>query len=132
MGRASSASVSARSRDVSPGDRAEIWMAPGMDEEAIRATQDRAYAEPGRRVGLSLVLSAGNVAALGPKDVMHKLIVGSHIVLLGANPVNEYLVEFWRHAFASFIDAGFVQIVTSSSRVGEYLLHQAGVGEVCT
>ena len=57
---------------------------------------------------MSLIFSAGNIAALASKDVMHKLSVESHVVILKANPVNEYLMEFMRHAFASFFDVGLV------------------------
>jgi hypothetical protein len=79
---------------------------------------------------VSLVLGAGNVAALAPKDVVHKLIGEGHVVVLKANAVNSYLVEYWRRALAAFIEAGFVRIVTGGVQVGEYLVHHPGVDDV--
>lgn len=50
------------------GDRAEVWMEPGVDEKTLRNTQAAAFAHPADHAGVSLVLGAGNVAALAPKD----------------------------------------------------------------
>lgn len=117
-------------RVIYTGNRAEVWMAPGVDESGVRASQAAAYTDPLAHAGVSLVLGAGNVAALAPKDVVHQLIGEGRVVVLKANAVNGYLVEYWRRALAAFIDAGFVRIVTGGAQVGEYLVHHDGVDHV--
>ena len=117
-------------RVIYTGDRAEVWMEPGVDRAALRATQAAAYRRPREHVGVTLVLGAGNVAALGPKDAVHKMIVEGHVVVLKANDVNAYLVEYWRRALAAFIEAGALHIVTGDARVGDYLVHHPGVDDV--
>lgn len=105
------------------GDSAEVWMEPGVDETTLRRTQAMAYAQPADRAGVCLVLGAGNVAALAPKDVVHQLIGEGRVVVLKVNPVNDYLVEFWRRSLSAFIEAGYVRIVSGGADVGEYLVH---------
>ncbi len=117
-------------RVIYAGDRAEVWMEPGMDEATLQVTQAAAYDRPSEHAGVSLVLGAGNVAALAPKDVMHKLIGEGRVVVLKANAVNDYLVEYWRRAMAAFIDAGFLSIVTGGARVGGYLARHPGIDDV--
>ena len=112
------------------GDRAEVWMEPGIDEETLRAGQAAAYTSPQEHAGVVLVLGAGNVASLAPKDVVHQLMGEGRVVIMKANPVNEYLVEFWRRALAVFIEAGFVEVVTGGADVGDYLVHHPRVDAV--
>jgi hypothetical protein len=71
---------------------------------------------------VTLVLGAGNVASLGPRDVLSKLFADGHVVVLKANPVNDYLVPYWSRAFASLIDAGYLRIVSGGAQVGSYLV----------
>ena len=112
------------------GDRAEVWMEPGLDEETLRAEQAAAYADPHGCEGVVLVLGAGNVGSLAPKDVVHQLMVEGRVVILKASPVNDYLVEFWRRALAVFIEAGFVTVVTGGNDVGTYLVNHPHVDAV--
>ncbi len=112
------------------GDVAEVWMEPGVDEETLRATQAAAYARPEEHAGVALVLGAGNVAALAPKDVLHQLVVEGRVVIMKANPVNDYLVEYWQRALAGFIEAGFVRLVKGARATGEYLVNHPGVDHV--
>ncbi len=100
---------------------AEVWMEPGLDRRAIQAAQAPAYKDPEGHKGLSLVLGAGNVAALGPRDVLSKLFVEGKVVVLKANPVNDYLVSHWTRAMSPLIDAGFLAIVRGGAQVGAYL-----------
>ncbi len=100
---------------------AEVWMKPGLDRRAIQAAQAPAYKDPESHKGLSLVLGAGNVAALGPRDVLSKLFVEGKVVVLKANPVNDYLVPHWTRAMSPLIDAGFLAIVRGGAQVGSYL-----------
>ncbi|MBW4031009.1 MAG: aldehyde dehydrogenase family protein, partial [Acidobacteria bacterium] len=112
------------------GDRAEVWMEPGVNEEELRANQAAVYARPWEHAGVVLVLGAGNVASLAPRDVVHQLMGEGRVVILKANPVNEYLVEYWRRALAVFIEAGVVHIVTGGADVGDYLAHHPGIDAV--
>ena len=69
---------------------------------------------------MSLVLGAGNVASLGPRDVLDKLFVEGKVVVLKANPVNDYLVPYWRRALAALIDAGYLRVVSGGTAAGVY------------
>ncbi len=112
------------------GVSGEVWMEPGMDEATVRATQAAAYADPLGSAGVSLVLAAGNVASLGPRDVLTKLFGEGKVVVLKANPVNDYLVPYWERALAALIEPGYLRIVSGGARVGAYLTSHPGVGDV--
>ena len=112
------------------GDSAEVWMEPGVDEATMQATQATAYADLLAHAGVNLVLGAGNVAAVAPQDVGHKLIGEGRVVIVKANAVNDYLVGYWQRALAAFVEAGDVRIVTGDARVGKYLVHHHGVDDV--
>lgn len=112
------------------GVTGEVWMEPGVTEAEVRATQARSYRSPGEHVGVSLVLGAGNVASLGPRDVLTKLFAEGHVVVLKANPVNDYLVPYWTRAMASLIDAGYLRIVSGGAHVGSHLVNHELVTDV--
>ena len=67
------------------------------------------------------MLAAGNVASLGPRDALSKLFVEGQVVVLKANPVNDYLVPHWNRALAALVEAGVLRIVDGGADVGEYL-----------
>lgn len=117
-------------RVVFTGNSAEVWIEPGVDEAALRATQASAYQHPLEHAGVCLVLGAGNVAALAPKDVVHQLVGEGRVVILKANPVNDYLVEFWERSLGALIETDFVRIVRGGADVGDYLVHHPGVDAV--
>lgn len=112
------------------GTTAEVWMEPGLTEGAIQAAQARAYRDPEAAKGTALVLGAGNVASLGPRDVLSKLYAEGKVVVLKANPVNAYLVPHWRRALAPLIDAGFLGIVEGGAAVGAYLCDHEAIDEI--
>ena len=103
------------------GMSGEVWMEPDVSEAEVRATQAEAYSSPASHAGLSLVLGAGNVASLGPRDVLTKLFVENKVVVLKANPVNDYLVPYWEKAMAALIEPGYLRIVRGGAQVGAYL-----------
>jgi hypothetical protein len=103
------------------GQTGEVWMEPGVDEATVRATQAAAYRSPEAHAGVSLVLGAGNVASLGPRDVLSKLFAEGKVVVLKANPVNDYLVPFWEKALAALIEPGFLCIVRGGAQIGSFL-----------
>ena len=112
------------------GDVAEVWLEPGIDEVTLRQTQAEAYRQPEEHAGVALVLGAGNVAALAPKDILHQLVVEGRVVIMKANPVNDYLVEYWERSLAGFIEAGFVRLVKGARATGEYLVHHPEIDHV--
>ncbi|MGC8510921.1 MAG: aldehyde dehydrogenase family protein [Acidimicrobiales bacterium] len=112
------------------GIRAEVWMEPGVDEASVRANQAALYRHPFEAVGVALVLGAGNVASLGPRDALHKLFVEGKVVILKANPVNDYLVPYWERALAALVEGGFLTIVRGGAAVGSHLANHALVDEI--
>jgi acyl-CoA reductase-like NAD-dependent aldehyde dehydrogenase len=112
------------------GVTGEVWMEPGIDEVTVQATQGEVYKSPEDHAGVSLVLGAGNVASLGPRDVLTKLFAEGKVVVLKANPVNDYLVPYWSRAMASLIDAGFLRIVSGGAQVGAFLTHHDLISDV--
>lgn len=109
---------------------AEVWMQPGVTRDSLVAGQAPAYADPVGWAGTALVLAAGNVASLGPRDVLSKLFVEGKVVVMKANPVNDYLVPHWTRALAPLIDAGVLRIVDGAAAVGQYLTAHPRVDEV--
>ena len=112
------------------GVTAEVWMEPGVSEDEVRATQAAAYRDPLAAAGVALVLGAGNVASLGPRDVLSKLFADGKVVVLKANPVNDYLVPYWERAMAALIEGGFLAIVSGGAEIGAYLTGHDLVEEI--
>ena len=117
-------------RVVYPGTTAEIWMQPGVERAALEAGQAEAYVDPGAHQGVALVLGAGNVASLGPRDVLSELFVEGKVVVLKANPVNDYLVPHWGRAMRARVDAGVLRIVAGGAAAGAYLTRHPQVDEI--
>jgi hypothetical protein len=122
--------ASAFDRITFPQTTAEIWMQPGVTKDTLANGQAAAYADPAGHAGTALVLAAGNVASLGPRDVLTKLFVEGKVVVMKANPVNDYLLPYWNRALAPLIDAGVLRIVDGGAAVGQYLTSHALVDEV--
>jgi hypothetical protein len=112
------------------GVTGEVWIEPGVTRAELEADQAPAYRDPGAFAGLSLVLGAGNVASLGPRDVLSKLFVEGKVVVLKANPVNDYLVSHWAAAMAPLIEQGFLAIVDGGAAVGAHLCAHNLVDEI--
>jgi acyl-CoA reductase-like NAD-dependent aldehyde dehydrogenase len=112
------------------GVTGEVWMEPGVSEAEVKATQAQAYRAPAAHAGVSLVLGAGNVASLGPRDVLTKLFAEGRVVVLKANPVNDYLVPYWRRAMGALIDEGYLRIVSGGAQVGSYLTQHELVDDI--
>ena len=108
----------------------EVWMQPGLSPEEVVAGQAHAYREPEAHRGVALVLAAGNVASLGPNDVLSKLFVSGKVVVLKSNPVNDYLVEHWERAFKALIDEGVLRIVRGGTAAGAHLVAHSLIDEI--
>jgi hypothetical protein len=109
---------------------AEVIMEPGVTRSSLVAGQAAAYADPEGHAGTALVLAAGNVASLGPRDAISKLFVEGKVVVMKANPVNDYLVPHWNLAMAPLVDAGVLRIVDGGADVGEHLTGHPRIDEV--
>jgi acyl-CoA reductase-like NAD-dependent aldehyde dehydrogenase len=108
----------------------EVWIEPGITRAELEANQALAYKDPEEHKGVSLVLGAGNVASLGPRDVLSKLFVEGKVVVLKANPVNDYLVPYWTAAMKALIDRGFLAIVEGGAEAGKFLCNHDHVDEI--
>ena len=122
--------ASAFDRITFPQTTAEVWMQPGVTRESLVAGQAPAYAAGAAPADTALVLAAGNVASLGPRDVLSKLFVEDKVVVMKANPVNDYLVRHWSRALKPLLDAGVLRIVDGGAAVGEYLTAHPRIDEV--
>jgi acyl-CoA reductase-like NAD-dependent aldehyde dehydrogenase len=111
-----------------PGTTAEVWMQTGVTQSSLVMGQAAAYDDA--HSGTALVLAAGNVASLGPRDALSKLVVEGETVVMKANPVNDYLVPHWNAALAPLIEAGFLRIVDGGPAVGAHLTAHPRVDEV--
>ncbi|MGP8060469.1 MAG: aldehyde dehydrogenase family protein [Acidimicrobiales bacterium] len=122
--------VSVYDRVLFPQTTAEVWMEPGVSRSEVDAGQAAAYRDPDAARGVAVVLGAGNVASLGPRDVLSKLFVEGKVVVLKANPVNDYLAPHWTRAMRALLEAGVLRIVTGGAEVGAYLVNHPAVDEV--
>ncbi len=86
----------------------EVWMEPGVSIEETLQTQARIYREKHGRGAVSLVLGAGNASALQVADLLSKLFIENHVVILKINPVNAYLQPLLEKAFHALIGRGFL------------------------
>jgi len=113
------------------GFHEEIWMYPDVTGDSLATSMATAYAADADRAGrVALVLGAGNVAGIGPMDVLYKLFVENEVAVLKMNPVNEYLGPFIERAFASLIDSGGLRMVYGGADVGSYLVHHSAIDEI--
>jgi len=114
------------------GVKADMWMKENVTADNLRQSTASIYDVPAesRSGSVSLVLGAGNIAAIAPLDCMHKLFTENAVVLLKLNPVNDYLGKFLRAALKPLIDFGALQIVTGGADVGEYLCNHPDVESI--
>jgi aldehyde dehydrogenase (NAD(P)+) len=113
------------------GVTADVWLDPEVGRGDLEANLGSFYTKgvlPDPRV--VAVLGAGNVASIGPLDVIHKLFVDGAVVVLKYNPVNDYVGPHIEAAFADLIADGFVRTAYGGADVGEYLVRHPSVGEV--
>ncbi len=113
-----------------PQTTAEVWMQPGVTRASLVSGQAPAYADPRAHAGTALVLAAGNVASLGPRDVLSELFVEGKTVVMKANPVNDYLVPHWNRALAPLVESGVLAIVEGGAAVGQFLTGHPRIDEV--
>ena len=121
---------SAYDRMLFPGTRAEVWMAPGRTASEVRSQQAWAYREPRLEAVVELVLGAGNVSSIVPRDLLYGMFVENRVVVLKCNPVNDYLARHWERALRALVEGGFLRIVTGDAAAGAYLVGHRDVGHI--
>lgn len=108
------------------GYRGEIWLEPGQP-----ASQGQIYRQSPPRMGrVTLVLGAGNVAAIAPMDALYQLLVENAVVLLKMNPVNAYLGAFLEPALRPLQEAGWLAIVYGGPELGRYLCQHEQIDQI--
>jgi acyl-CoA reductase-like NAD-dependent aldehyde dehydrogenase len=118
-------------RLVYPIASVDVWMQPGVDEANLRDTMATSYRRgagpPGK---VCLVLAAGNVASIGPMDLLYKLFVENQVAICKMHPVNDYLGPFIEEALRPLLDGGFLRIVYGGAAEGQHLVHHPLVDEI--
>lgn len=118
-------------RVVGGGMTGEVWMEPGINPGNLKAAMARNYRrdvtpEP----GVTLVLGAGNQAAIGPTDTLYELFYHLRPVVLKVNPVADWLGPHWERALAALVEADLVRVAYGGAEVGTYLVDHDDVTNV--
>ena len=117
-------------RILFPSTAIEMWMPPGRSADEVIAQQAWAYRGDGQAPVLELVLGAGNVASLAPRDVLYSMFVENRVAVLKCNPVNDYLAPHWEKSFRALIDHGVLQIIKGDAAIGAYLVSHPQVEHI--
>jgi acyl-CoA reductase-like NAD-dependent aldehyde dehydrogenase len=113
------------------GITAEVWMEPGVTAADLPQTQAVAYRDKQHEGKVALVLGAGNVASIGPMDILYKLFVEDQVVVFKANPVNAYLGPLMEEGgLRALVELGFLRLVYGGAEEGAYLCNHPGVDEI--
>lgn len=114
------------------GVTADVWMQKGVNRSNLAEHTATAYDVPAeeRHGKVSLVLGAGNIAAIAPLDVFQKLFLEHQVVILKMNPVNEYLAEYLEVALRPLIRRDALRIVKGGGDLGAWLTDHPLVEEI--
>ncbi|MER7171553.1 aldehyde dehydrogenase family protein [Streptomyces mesophilus] len=112
------------------GFTAEVWTRPGTTPEQVLARAAGEYRGRPGEPAVALILGAGNVAAITPLDILHKLYAEGQVALAKMNPVNAYLRPHFEAVFAEFIEQGWVRFVDGGAAEGAYLTAHDGVDTI--
>jgi aldehyde dehydrogenase (NAD(P)+) len=112
------------------GYEVEVWMEPGVTPETLPRTMAGFYRQRDPEGAVALVLGAGNIASIPPRDVLHKLYAEGRVCLLKMNPVNDYLGPIFEEIFREFVDAGYLRFAYGGAEVGAYLTRHDAVDEI--
>lgn len=112
------------------GFTADVRMQAHITPSNLRRNAAAFYAQTDPEGAVALVLGAGNVASIGPLDVLQKLFVEGQVCILKYNPVNAYLAPFIEQAFADLIRDGFVRTAAGGVELGQYLCTHPLVEEI--
>lgn len=111
------------------GVKGVVWLNDRVSKKNLKSNIAIDFKQSKKQGSVSLVLGAGNVASIGPLDVIQKLLEGK-VVILKLNPVNEYLGPIFEKSFKPLIDQGYVQIAYGGADVGEYLCQNHSVDDI--
>ena len=112
------------------GITAEIWMQPGVSQADLAEKMAAFYRQKDPPGKVALVLGAGNVAGIPPRDLLYRLYSLGHVAILKMSPINDYLGPVFEYIFAPFVQAGYLRFAYGGGDVGSYLVHHPGVGEI--
>lgn len=112
------------------GVRAEVWMEPGVTQQALSDTVASFYKQKQPQGKVSLVLAAGNVSSIAPMDMLHKLLAEGSVCLIKMNPVNDGVGPILEEIFAPLRAYGFVDFVYGGPDVGKFLVQHSGIDEI--
>lgn len=112
------------------GLTAEVWMEPGVTKEMVGETQAMIYQRKEHTAKVALVLGAGNVASIGPLDILYKLFMEDQVVLYKTNPVNAYVGPLIEECFRILIEPGYLRVVYGGASEGAYLCNHEGIEEI--
>lgn len=108
----------------------EVRMQHGEDMRAVEQRRASFYRGGTLHSRTVLVLGAGNIASIGPMDVVTKMFNEGKVCILKMNPVNTYLGPYIERAFAAAIRQGFLAVVYGGANEGEYLTQHPGIDEI--
>ena len=117
-------------RILYPSTSGEIWMPPGRSAQEVLDQQAWSYRPGGPAPVLELVLGAGNIACLAPRDVLYSMFVENRVALLKCNPVNDYLAPHYERSFRALIEHGVFHVVKGDAAVGAYLVNHPQVEHI--
>lgn len=103
------------------GFTAEVWTLPGTTREQVLTRAAGEYRGRPGETAVALVLGAGNVPAITPLDILHKLYADGQVVLVKMNPVNAHLRPHFEAVFGEFVERGWVRFVDGGGAEGAYL-----------
>lgn len=109
------------------GVSAEIWMEPGVTSATLPGEQATIYQDKDHPGKVALVLGAGNVASIGPLDIIYKLFMEDQVVLYKTNPVNAYTGPLIEECFRALLEPGYLRVVYGGASEGAYLCQHAGI-----
>lgn len=112
------------------GHTADVWMQPGVTEDDAARRAAGFYRQSDPQGAVTVVLGAGNIAAIPALDLMTEMFVHGSAVALKLNPVNAYLGPFFEHVFGLLIEGGFVRLVYGGVEEGVYLTRQPVIDRI--
>jgi aldehyde dehydrogenase (NAD(P)+) len=107
----------------------DVHMQRDINDDTLDSMRASFYKHP-TEGGVVLVLGAGNIAAIGPMDVITKMFNEGKVCLLKMSPVNAYLGPFIEEAFAEAIKRNFLAVVYGGAAEGHYLVYHRDIDEV--
>ena len=112
------------------GMEVDVWQEPGVTPASLPRQMAAFYDETDPDGAVSVVLGAGNIAAIPPLDVLYKLYAEGQVVMLKLNPVNSYLGPILEEVFTDFVEAGYLRFAYGGAEIGATLTRHDAVEEI--